>query len=405
MARSKTLTGNAIALLLMQLANYVLPFVLIPFLTRALGISLYGVVAFGIGVVQLSCIITDFGFNLSATRQIAIKSAKKNLVKKIVGAVLLCKFFLLIPVIICALIIPYIIPQYNTYHLFFLVMAVAIFFQTFQPIWLFQGIEKMALITIFMVSSKLMYVALVLCFVKSSADYLWVAVAYVISQAIGTLLAFLFMWRLKYLPIWPQARFIKLIFLQSVDFFWSRAAVATYTVGGGLYLGIVAGPIGLALYSAAEQLYKGAQALLQPLIQALFPYMAKTKNIYLFKKILVTSFSLCVLGVVIGTLTGEFWLSLIFGDEFSKSYPVLVIFMITFMISTPSALLGYPLLSALGDSKSANRSVLVGGVCQLLMFIILYLVGNKELLYVAGAIMFSELVVLCYRVVKSKKFL
>lgn len=95
---TKRLAANTGALFL-QLANYILPFLLIPFLTRTLGVSLYGVVAFGLAIVQLACIFTDFGFSLSATRQIATCSHDKILVKKIVGAVHVCKLLLLIFVV------------------------------------------------------------------------------------------------------------------------------------------------------------------------------------------------------------------------------------------------------------------------------------------------------------------
>lgn len=396
--RYKKLISNTGALFLLQLANYVLPFLIIPYLTRTLGVSLYGVVAFGLSLVQISCIVTDFGFNLSATRQIASHQDDREFVRRIVGAVHLCKLFLLVPV--GALFFFFIFlqtQQYGEYASFFWLLLIPVVGQTFQPIWFFQGMERMGFITLFVVLARSSYVLLAILWVSNPEDYLWVAVASGVAQVFGAVLAVGFMVKLGYSPLLPEWHFTKSVFFNSVEYFWSRAAVATYTAGGAFYLGLVSTPSTVAYYSAAEQLYKGAQALFQPVSQALFPYMTRTKNLSTFFKILKWSIALSLLCLVGGGLTGKWFLIFVFGETFVESYPILLVFMVAFCVTTPSILLGYPLLGAFGDGKSANRSVILGGILQLCILSIMFYLGLVDGLFIALSIVLVEIFVLGYR--------
>ncbi|WP_233977922.1 oligosaccharide flippase family protein, partial [Pectobacterium versatile] len=70
-----------------------------------------------------------------------------------------------------------------------------------------------------------------------------------------------------------------------------------YTAGGTVFLGFFSNPIQVGLYSAAEQLYRGALSLIVPLNQALYPYMIRTRNILVFKKIIIATTVISFIGV------------------------------------------------------------------------------------------------------------
>lgn len=62
---------NALSLLTVQIAKYILPLVSIPYLARILGPQEWGLVIFAQVSAQWFEMILDYGFNLSATREIA----------------------------------------------------------------------------------------------------------------------------------------------------------------------------------------------------------------------------------------------------------------------------------------------------------------------------------------------
>ncbi len=67
----RRLLDNIVSLYLLQGLNYLIPLAVLPYLVRVLGMEAYGLVAVAQSFAQYFNILTDYGFNFSATRSIA----------------------------------------------------------------------------------------------------------------------------------------------------------------------------------------------------------------------------------------------------------------------------------------------------------------------------------------------
>lgn len=399
----KTLVGNTGALAALQIVNYVAPILLIPYLTRVLGIELYGVVALGLAMVQIACMLTDYGFNLSATYQIARCDGDRAAIDRIVGAVMACKAgLMLLAGLLLALFIG-IDHKYDGYEIYFWLLLMAVFGQTFQPVWFFQGVEKMFYITLYTSVSRLLYIVAVLLLVTSAKDYYWVAVFNGASHIVAAVIGIVAMLNMGYRPALPSLQSVRSTFSESTPFFWSRAAAAAYTAGGTVFLGIASTPVQAALYSAAEQLYKGAAAMVMPLNQALYPYMTRTKNVPLFWKIFKAALLVIFLGLVTGIVIGPWIITTFFGASFAEAYPILVVFMCVLAFMIPSSLLGYPFLAALGNLSVANKSVIYGGLLQVILLVVCYLMGWTLARQTVFTVLLVEMAVFTQRAMAARK--
>ena len=77
----KALASNFLSLSVLQLATYLFPLIVTPYIAKTIGLEKYGLIAFAASFCMYFTTFVDFGFNYSATRDVA-KNQKDNLILK-----------------------------------------------------------------------------------------------------------------------------------------------------------------------------------------------------------------------------------------------------------------------------------------------------------------------------------
>lgn len=389
---------NSIALFVLQFVSMVAPLIVLPYLSRTLGVDGFGLIMFALSACAICLIITNFGFNLSATYKISKRRENVDYVSELIGAIFVIKFtFALILLVSVGLYSYFIGFGIGSYMLPFYI-SLNVLVQAFLPTWFFQGIERMKNVTFYMVIAKIAYVLLVFFFIKEKTDVELVILFYALSNFVAVLIAIYSIYTNGYSIKRPVTVSIIEVLKDSSQFFLSRAAVSIYTSASTFLLGSFAGVQQAAMYGACEKLYQASQSVTGPIAQALFPYMAKKQDsVLLIKVVVFVGVPLTVGCIVVGFWANEI-LALIFGNEFRESGNVLQLFLATTVINFVSVNFGYPAFAGIGKVHVANYTVMLGALVQSLFLSILFITDSFSSLLVAGSVLITELVVMLSRV-------
>lgn len=398
--RKNEISNNIIALVLIQFANYISPLLLLPYLSRILGVHGFGIVAIAMSMCGVSLIITDYGFGLSAPYWLAKNRSDKPRVSEYLGSIFFIKSVLFV---VCAIIMGlyFFVVQTIMPHdfIFFSAIVVSVFFQTYQPSWFFLGIEKMKNVTIFMVSAKLVYLLLVFIFVKNSTQLNLVVVCFSISNFLATSLGLLFVYKEGYSIAKPNFNGVWLVFKDGAFFFLSRLAVGVYTSASTFLVGSFGGANSAAVYNSAEKLYQAGQSATSPVSQVLFPYLTRTGRTKTLYKLVGGLFFPLTLGIGFVFYFSDYIVVLIFGDAFHNAGFLLKIFMITLLVNFISVNFGYPAFASIGRVDIANKSVLIAAALQVISVFVLFIMKAISPVNVCYSVLFVEVVVMAIRVI------
>ncbi|CUS87083.1 Polysaccharide biosynthesis protein [Candidatus Kryptonium thompsonii] len=89
----KILLKNIFSLSILQFANYVLPLITIPYVVRVIGPDKFGLISFAQAFATYFLLVVNYGFDLSATREISSNRDNKNTLVRIYSNVLFTKAF------------------------------------------------------------------------------------------------------------------------------------------------------------------------------------------------------------------------------------------------------------------------------------------------------------------------
>lgn len=161
-------------LVVFQGLNYVPSLIVLPYLIVVLGAEKFGHIGFSLAVCQILMIVVDFGFNLSASKRIAVVREDKAAVDRIFAAAFYCRLGLLLLCFAVIAAISY-VPRYEIYRPALFAKSITVVGEAFLFTFLFQGMGKIRWVSIFYCIAKFLVLPVTFLLVKAPDDYLWAA--------------------------------------------------------------------------------------------------------------------------------------------------------------------------------------------------------------------------------------
>ena len=356
---NKVLFKNFASLSILQVSNYLFPLITLPYLVRVLGPGNYGLVNFAAAFAAYFTIITDYGFNLSATQEMSINREDSKQVSDIFSSVFTLKMLFYVLSTLIFLPIVFLIPIFKENLILFAVTFLGVLGTALFPLWYYQGIERMKYILIISVSVRTITTILIFIVVQTENDLVKLAGLNTITQfAIGIigLLLVLFKFDIKY--TFPGRSLLKQQLKNGWSLFLSTVSINLYTTSNVFILGLFAPANIVGYYAAADKIRMAFHGILSPMSQSVYPYVNKllSESYDLFISFNKKLFKIALtLGAVISTmlfLFAEPIVYIVLGKEYQSSIQVLRIIAWLPLVIFLSNILGIQTMLPLNKQKS-----------------------------------------------------
>lgn len=318
----KTLVSNFAWLTVLQVAGYVFPLITLPYLARVIGVDGFGKIAFAGAVVVWMQTIEDWGFNFTATRDVAKNRDDIEKVSDIFSTILWSRCFLLIFSYLVMAILILVVPKFYEARYAILVTSLMLIGHILYPEWFFQAMERMKYITILGVVAKLIFTIAVFLFIHKPEHYilqpLFVSLGFVVS---GIIALYFILGRWGVILRKPSFKAIKTTIKGSADIFINNLMPNLYNSFSIVLLGLYGNPTQNGLYDAGKKLSTVSYQFVSIVSRTFFPYLSRNNNKHsLFVKLYlgIALFVAAVLFVFAKPL-----LLLFYSDAFLDAVPVM----------------------------------------------------------------------------------
>lgn len=295
------LLKNFFSLAMLKLINAVLPFVTLPYLIKVLGIRQYGAIILAISLIAYFQAVTDYGFNLSATREIAKHRTSKQQLSFIYSKTIITKMYLLLFCLTILIPVILLVPQFKEDLLVYLLMCLMLVGQTLFPEWFFRGVEQMGYIATLNLVVKLSFTIGVFVLIKAPQDY-WLypfllGVSYIIVSFISHyIIISKFDLKLVFIDFGRVKKSLKIGF----PLFINQFAPNFYNNTTNFLVGMILGKSYAGYFGATRQVVQILTVFNSVVSGVAFPYLIRYKDKFaIFSRYYITFIAIFSLSLVL----------------------------------------------------------------------------------------------------------
>jgi polysaccharide transporter, PST family len=373
----KRLSKNLLSLFSADMARRLFGFISVAYLARVFGKEGFGAVNLGFAVLAYAMVLSAAGFPTLGTKKIA-QGESPELVGRVIGSRLIVTNIVLLVV---AFIVLTMVPNATIAWLIIL-FSCAVLPQIFFVDWFFQGKETLGIVSAARVMQSIIYLAIVLVFVRTINDIKWVAIGSIAGECAASALLFI-RFRIKHrdvhIHIKPSLHLLK----QSIPLAVGIVLTTLVINYPPLALGVFTTTANVGTFSAASKLVyfllMGDRILVLLLLPASARKYSDSPEAFnrmlsdAMRWILIISLPIAVGGI----LTANQLIAIIYGVEYNSSVAVFQVFIWYFFITMIHTVYSAGLIGV-GEDKSYGKIML--------MTAFVYLVGVTAGVCLFGAI-------------------
>ena len=350
------------------LTNQLSVLIAIPILASRLDFLVFGQVAIGFVLVQLSWVLSDWGVqHFSIENWGAAKTLRDK--NKLISLLLTLR---LIVAIICLLIILFLI-QVNFLNfplLFWISIIPSILMGGAYPLWFFQvnKIPQTMIFPTFM--SRLVYLLVIYLLVTDNSSAHWAFLAQGMNLGMITLYAYWHM-IMRYSYSWINFNIKQFTLVLRSSFPYLLNAVTNNQINTlwGFGLAVVGGPIAMAIFNLGDQIYRMGGALTNVIAQSARIYSRESS----FDKTLPSVLFFILIYLMLAFIVYFFAKDIVikfFNEDYYEAIKLIQIMTLIWALHAIIKILNYPILGKFFSTHFINRVTFKFLILHVFMFFV-----------------------------------
>jgi len=368
----KSILQNFGYLFISRIVDFGVPLIILPYLISTVGKNNYGLYAFAFSLIVYLMNIVQFGFSLSAVREVASNRDNKNELNYIFSKVLCVKFILIILCFILLNILLFAVPIFYEnkilYYSSFLMVLGDLMFCS----WFFQGIEKMKFITFINFISKLSYLVLVVIVIKSPEDYIYIPICQSIGFIFSGGFALYVIFKVEKVKFY-FVRYCDIIstFKESFSSFITLIIPTLYSNTSMFLLGIFASPVAVTYFDGATKICRAFTSVNVLLNRVLYPFLSRNNTKKSFRLTEKVYFVIGGVSMIFMFVTAPLATKYILGNDMKESLDLILILSLSPLMLSIRSIYGINFLLVHKYDKLYMEIALIASVVGLLSSFIL----------------------------------
>ena len=264
---------NVVSLYAIQWAGYVIPIVMLPYLARVLQPQGFGLLLFSQSFALWASMFIEYGFNLSATRDIAQSRSDQHARAQIAASVFGAKLLLLGSILVISVPAALYVPVFRAHPIYLLCAMPQILAGGFSPFWYFQGTERMAKAIGVEFFSRAFFAGLTFMAVRDSTGGWMALLLQGCASCTSTLVTTWMMYR-ETAFVRPHMPRSWRVLREGWGMFLFRGSYTIFATANTFILGLISSPLQVGLYGGGERIARAMQSQIVPITQAFYPHIS-----------------------------------------------------------------------------------------------------------------------------------
>ena len=381
---SSKVVGNGLWMYLLQFFNAIIPLITLPYVTRILGTSQYGIFSTSFNLVGYLQVVVDYGFSMSATREVALMGRNTNKISRLFSAVFYSKAILLLSCFLFSICYLNIWNPSDIQQLSYWMLILTLIGVFFQVDWLFQGLQDMKYISIANIVARTITTILIFVGVRNYHDILLYCFLYSLSPIISNFIGIIivkFKYKLKLRKVTLNE--IGKEFKTGWYIFTTQLTSKVFGSIGITFLTFLATKSTVGIFSAIQKIPNVLILLWLPISQVLYPIVSKKmdnsfiegKNFVLkVRRYMIIFFLTCTL---ILSIFSKIIVKVAFGSAYSNEFLWLIPLLFWVLFSIDNNFWGIQILLGSGHDKQYSFCFQISIIVTIVLnLIFIYLWGG-----------------------------